>query len=81
VCEFKQFKNGDFNISDKEHFGHSVAMEKNKLRRYLIEKVVENKWKITTKKMIESTLILIYIDFFIVTKIAKNRQELHRPSL
>jgi len=36
---------------------------------------VENKWKITIKKTMENTLILIYIDFFVVTKIAKNRQE------
>jgi len=44
VCEFKRFKNDDFNISDKEHSGHSVAMEEDELRKDL-----KKSWKTNGK--------------------------------
>jgi len=44
VFEFKRFKNGDFNISDKEHSGHFVAIEEDELQKDL-----KKSWKTNGK--------------------------------
>jgi len=56
---FKWFKNGDFDISDKEYSGRLAAVEEDELRK-------DGK---KSRKMMKNTFINLYrIDFFIVIK-------------
>jgi len=57
ASKFKQFKNSNFDISDKKRSECPATVEENELRK--------------DEKKIKNTLINLYFDFIVVKKIAK----------